>query len=31
LHEAPGTDQTTFALFVERERPCMVGRLQQAA
>lgn len=31
LHAAPGTDQTTFALFVERERPCMVGRLQQAA
>jgi hypothetical protein len=31
LHAAPGTDQTPFALFVERARPCMVGRLQQAA
>lgn len=31
LHELCGTDQTTFALFVERERPCIVGRLQQAA
>jgi hypothetical protein len=31
LHESSGTDRTTFALFVERERPCVVGRLQQAA
>ncbi len=27
MHEASGTDQTTFALFVEPERPCIVGRL----
>jgi hypothetical protein len=27
LHAASGTDQTTFALFVEPERPCVVGRL----
>ena len=27
MHEAAGTDQTTFALFVEPERPCIVGRL----
>jgi hypothetical protein len=31
LHELCGTDQTTFALFAERERPCIVGRLLQAA
>jgi hypothetical protein len=27
MHEASGTDETTFALFVEPERPCIVGRL----
>ena len=27
LHAASGTGHTTFALFVEPERPCIVGRL----
>ena len=29
LHAASGADSTTFALFVEPERPCIVGRLQR--
>ena len=29
LHAASGADPTTFALFVEPERPCIVGRLQR--
>jgi hypothetical protein len=29
LHAASGANQTTFALFVEPERPCIVGRLQR--
>lgn len=31
LHATRAPKQTTFALFVERERPCIVGRLQPAA
>jgi hypothetical protein len=29
LHAAAGAGPTTFALFVEPERPCIVGRLQR--
>lgn len=29
LHATRGTNPTTFALFVEPERPCIVGRLQR--
>jgi hypothetical protein len=31
LHAESAADQTTFALYVETERPCVVGRLQGVA